>query len=115
MAGSCGYALSDVFGWKQGLSKKFRQAKPFYLVIAAATIIGLFINFININPIQALIYSAVINGIIAFPMLIFIIKISNDRNILKDKVNKTRSVILGWITVAVNGGSIIVMLFTLGQ
>lgn len=115
LAGSCGYALSDVFGWKQGLHKKFKQAKSFYLVIAASTTIGLLINFINVNPIHALIYSAMINGIIAFPMLIFIIKISNDKNILKNKVNKKRSVILGWITVAVNGGSIIVMLFTLGQ
>ncbi len=113
LAGSCGYAISDVFGWKQGLNKKFRQAKSFYLVIAAATMIGLLINFLNINPIQALIYSAIINGIIALPMLIFVMKISNDKKILKDKTNKKRSNILGWITIAINAVSIVIMLFTM--
>jgi NRAMP (natural resistance-associated macrophage protein)-like metal ion transporter len=114
LAGSCGYAISDVFGWKQGLNKKFRQAKSFYLVIAAATIIGLLINFLNINPIQALIYSAIINGIIALPMLVFVMRISNDKRILKDKTNKKRSNILGYVTIAINAVSIVVMLFTMG-
>jgi Mn2+/Fe2+ NRAMP family transporter len=49
LAGSSGYALSDVFGWNEGLSKTFRQAKGFYLIIAASTIIGLWMNFTNID------------------------------------------------------------------
>jgi NRAMP (natural resistance-associated macrophage protein)-like metal ion transporter len=115
LAASCGYALSDAFGWKQGLHKKFKQAKSFYLVIAVATIIGICINFTNINPIQALIYSSIINGVVALPMIVFIIKIANDKSILKDKTNKIISNIIGWFTVAVNCISIAVILFTIGR
>ena len=113
LAGSCGYVISDVFGWKQGLYKKFKQAKPFYIVIALATIIGLLINFLGINPIQALIYSAVINGVIALPMLIFLLRSSNDKKILKDKTNNKRSNILVWVTIAINAGSVVIMFFTM--
>ncbi len=115
LAGSCGYALSDAFGWKQGLYKKFREAKSFYLVIAVSSVIGIFINFVGINPIQALIYSSIINGVVALPMIIFVIKIANDKSILKDKINNKKSNIIGCITVAINFISVIVMFFTIGQ
>ncbi len=112
LAASCGYAISDAFGWKQGLYKKFKQAKSFYLIIAVSSIIGVCINFIGINPIQALIYSSIINGVVSLPMIIFVIKIANDKSILKDKINSKKSNIIGWITVGINSISIIVMLFT---
>ena len=115
LAASCGYVLSDTFGWKQGLYKKFRQAELFYLVIVISSIIGVCINFIGINPIQALIYSSLINGIISLPMIIFTIKIANDKSILKDKTNSKKSNIIGCITVAINLISVVVMLFTIGQ
>ena len=115
LATSCGYALSDAFGWKQGLYKKFREAKSFYLVISVSTIIGIFINFVGINPIQALIYSSIINGIVSLPMIIFIIKIANDKSILKDKTNNKKSNVIGCITGAINVISVIVMFFTIGQ
>ncbi len=97
MAGSCGYALSDAFGWREGLSKKFGQAKQFYLIIVASTVIGLWINFTNIDPIKALIYTAVINGVVAVPMLFIIMRIANDKKILGDMTNKKVPNILGWI------------------
>ena len=97
LAGSSGYALSEAFGWREGLSRKFRQAKYFYLIIAASTIIGLWINFTNIDPIRALIYAAVINGIVAVPMLFVIIRIANDKKILGEMTNKRLSNVLGWI------------------
>jgi Mn2+/Fe2+ NRAMP family transporter len=81
MAGASGYALSDVFGWS------FPQAKKYYLIIAASTMIGLLINFTNIDPIRALVYSSVINGIVAAPILVVVINVANDKKILKDKVN----------------------------
>ena len=87
MAGASGYALSDALGWKQGLSKKFTQAKKFHSVIATSTIIGLWINFTNIDPIKALVYTAIINGIVAVPVFMVVMKIANDRKILKEKVN----------------------------
>ncbi|MBI5377350.1 MAG: divalent metal cation transporter [Thaumarchaeota archaeon] len=109
LAGSSAYALSDGFGWKQGLSKKFRQAKAFYLTIIVSTAIGLWINFININPITALIYTAVINGVVAVPMLFVIMKIANNKKILNEKTNGKLSNILGWFTFALMSVSVVIM------
>ncbi|TBR06910.1 MAG: divalent metal cation transporter [Candidatus Nitrosotenuis sp.] len=109
LAGSSAYALSDGFGWKQGLSKKFRQAKAFYLTIIVSTAIGLWINFININPITALIYTAVINGVVAVPMLFVIMKVANNKKILNGKINGKLSNILGWFTFALMSVSVIAM------
>jgi Mn2+/Fe2+ NRAMP family transporter len=112
LAGSSAYAISDTFSWKQGLGKKFKQAKPFYLVIAVSTIIGLGIDFVNIDPIKALIYTAVINGITAVPILFVILKIANDKKILEDKTNSLASNVLGWLTFLIMAISVVVLLFT---
>ena len=112
LAGSCGYVLADLFGWKQGLSKKFFHAKKFYLVITFATGIGLWITMINIDPIQILVYSAVINGIIVSPILVAILKIANDKDILKDKTNGKLSNIVGLIAIIVTILSVLIMLFS---
>ncbi len=112
LAGSSAYAISEEFGWKEGLGKKFKQAKGFYLIIAASTIVGLWVNFANIDPIKALIYAAVINGIIAVPLLVAIMKIGNDKQILEGRTNGKLSNIVGWITVGVMGFSVIAMFLT---
>ena len=115
LAGSSGYALSDTFGWKQGLSKQFKQAKGFYLVIAVSTLIGLWINFTNIDPIKALVYTAVINAVIAVPILFAVMKISNSKAILKNKTNNLISNVIGWLTFIIMGISVIVMFVTWGK
>jgi NRAMP (natural resistance-associated macrophage protein)-like metal ion transporter len=112
LAGSSGYALSDVFGWKEGLSKKFRQAKGFYLIIAASTLVGLWINFASIDPIKALVYTAVINGVIAAPILYIIMRAANDKNILGKKVNGRISNIIGWLTFTMMSVSVVIMFLT---
>jgi Mn2+/Fe2+ NRAMP family transporter len=101
LAGASAYAISDTFGWKQGLGMRFKQAKPFYLIIAISTIVGLGlgINFVGIDPTKALIYTAVINGIIRVTILFVILKIANDKKILEDKTNGPGSNILGWISL----------------
>jgi Mn2+/Fe2+ NRAMP family transporter len=113
LAGASGYALSDTFGWKQGLSKNLRQANSFHVVIAISTLIGLMINFTSIDPIKMLVYSAMINGIVATPILIAVMKIANDKTILKDKVNGKLSNCIGLIAVTMMGVSVIIMLFSL--
>jgi NRAMP (natural resistance-associated macrophage protein)-like metal ion transporter len=112
MAGASAYALSDALGWKEGLSKKFTQAKKFYAVIATSTIIGLWINFANIDPIKALVYTAIINGIVAVPIFITVMRIANDRKILKEKVNGKISNIIGCITIIIMAISVLTMLLT---
>lgn len=102
-AGTSGYALSELFGWKEGLSKNFKHAVSFYLVIIVCVIIGLIINYINpISQIQMLLYAATVNGIILVPILVIIMKIANDKRILGNRVNGLFSNIIGWsITVII--------------
>lgn len=107
-AGTCGYALSELFGWKEGLSKKFNDAKQFYLTILICVIIGLIINYLNpISPIQMLLYAATINGIILVPILTIIMKIANDKNILGNRVNGLYSNILGWFIIIIILSSVV--------
>ena len=101
LAGSTSYAISEVTGWKSGLHRKFKQAKLFYGVIAGATLVGLLINFSGIDPIQALIFTAVFNGIAAVPLLILIERIGNNNTIMGEYTNKTLSNILIRITFLV--------------
>ena len=112
LAGASAYALSDTFGWKEGLGKKFKQAKQFYAVIIASTLIGLGINFVGIDPIQALIYAAIINGVVSVPMIFTIMKISNDKRMLKDKTNGILSNIAGWFSFVLMGVAVAIMFLT---
>jgi Mn2+/Fe2+ NRAMP family transporter len=106
---SSSYALSDTFGWKEGLEKKFSQAKSFYLVIVASTLIGVWITFSHVNPIQALILAAVINAVVTVPILFIVMRLANDKKILEDRINRRFSNIIGWITLAIMKVSVIVM------
>lgn len=115
LAGSSGYALADAFEWKQGLNKKFKQAKAFYIIIAASTAIGLLMNFVNIDPIKSLIYAAVINAITSVPILFAVMKISNDKKILHGHVNNKISNIIGWTTFVIMAISIVIMFLTWGH
>ena len=78
-ATSSSYAISELAGWKEGLNNKLSRAKPFYFVIVLSTLIGLLINYIGLDPIRALIYSAVINGIISVPLLAAILVLSSNK------------------------------------
>jgi Mn2+/Fe2+ NRAMP family transporter len=115
LAGSSGYVLADTFGWKQGLNKKFEQAKAFYIVIAAATSIGSLINLVNIDPIRALIYAAVINAITSISILFALLRISNDNSFLKNETNGKLSNAIGWLTFIVMGISVIIMFIAWGK
>lgn len=109
LAGSSAYALADGFGWRQGLSKKFRQAKAFYFSIMISTGIGLLINFINIEPIIALIYTAIINGIVSVPILFIILRIANNKQLLHNQINGKTSNVIGWFTFCLMLASVCVM------
>ncbi|OGH42774.1 MAG: iron transporter [Candidatus Levybacteria bacterium RIFCSPLOWO2_01_FULL_42_15] len=95
LAGSASYAVSEALGWKEGLYRKVTQAGGFYSIIVIATLIGMGINFIGFNPMSALYYTAVINGIVAVPLLIMIFHITNNKKIMGDHTNNKRLNILG--------------------
>lgn len=100
LAGSASYALSEAFNWKEGLNLKLKKAHGFYGVITVATLIGLLINFIGINPIQALVYTAVFNGIAAVPLIFIIAKIARNEKIMGEYKSGSVSNTLVWLTFA---------------
>lgn len=109
LAGSAAYALSETFSWKAGLGEKFSQAKSFYVVIIVATLLGLCVNFSSVGSITMLYYAAILNGVLAPPLMILILLIANNKKILGDKINGKVSNIIGWgITIIM---SVIALLF----
>lgn len=114
LAGGAAYALSESFAWKHGLYRKLRDANAFYGVIILSMFVGVLLNFIGFDPIKALIYSAVVNGLIAPVILIIIILISNNKKIMGNRVNHPVTTFFGWlitIIMIVAGSATIYTLF----
>jgi NRAMP (natural resistance-associated macrophage protein)-like metal ion transporter len=115
LAGSASYALSEAFSWKEGLNLKFKRAHGFYGVITIATLIGLLINFIGIDPIKALVFAAVINGVVAVPLIFVIALIAKNEKIMGEYKSGLLSNIFVWLTFICMGTAAIAMFFTLGK
>jgi NRAMP (natural resistance-associated macrophage protein)-like metal ion transporter len=103
LAGSAAYALAEAMGWKEGLERKASDAKGFYSVIAISVLAGLALQYSPIDPMKALFWSAVINGVVAVPLLVVIIRLSTNKKVMGVYVASRSLVVLGWITVAVMG------------
>jgi NRAMP (natural resistance-associated macrophage protein)-like metal ion transporter len=103
LTGSAAYGVAEAFAWRSGLDQKPTRAPQFYGVIIAATAVGMGINFLGINPITALVLSAVLNGIIAAPLLVLVMLISNNRKAMGARTNGRVLNVLGWITTVVMG------------
>ncbi|MFZ2187208.1 MAG: divalent metal cation transporter [Candidatus Moraniibacteriota bacterium] len=99
LAGSASYALSESFHWEHGLSKTLRQARAFYGVIGLSMLMGLAMNFIGLDPIKALIYSAVLNGLIAPVVLVLIVLLSGNKTIMGKHANGAWTNMVGWFVV----------------
>lgn len=110
LAGSAGYALAEAFGWSEGLAKTFNQARRFYLVIIVAMIVGLLMNGLHISPIKLLIYSAVINGLLAPVILWFILRLANDTQVVGEYVSPRWVTVFGWITFSLMSGAALVLI-----
>lgn len=102
LAGSSSYALSELMGWKEGLYRKYKGAKGFYGIIIVATGLGLLLNFLGIDPIRALIYTAVFNAIASVPLLFMIARIGNNSEIMGDYKNGALS------NIAVRGAFVVI-------
>jgi len=98
LAGSASYAISESFGWKGGLHQQWAQARDFYKVIMAAVVLGILFNFLGFNPIKTLIYSAVLNGLIAPIILFFVVRLSGREDIMGEFKNKWLGNFVGWLT-----------------
>ena len=94
-------AVSEAFGWTEGLDRKPREAKAFYGVIALATMGGVALNFIGIDPMKALYWSAVVNGLLAPPLMVVTMLIASNREVMGDLAIGTKLKIGGWLSTAV--------------
>lgn len=100
LAGSVGYAMGEAFRWPTGLDHKPYQAIRFYAVIAIATLIGTALNFIGIDPIKALIWSAVINGLVSVPLLCALMLVARNHALMGKFVIPRNLAVAGWLTTA---------------
>ncbi len=114
LAGSSSYALAESLGWKGGLNRKLKQAYSFYGVIIISMLVGLGLNFVGLDPIKALIYSAVANGIVAPVVLFLIVVISSNKKIMGEWVNRRFTTFMGWsvtLLMAAAGAAAIFSMF----
>ncbi len=115
LSASASYAVSEAFNWKDSLNFKFKQAHGFYGVITIATIVGLIINFIGIDPMKALVFTAVFNGVVAVPLIFLIAKIARNKKIMGEYKSGILSHLFVWGTFVLMGTAAVAMFFTLSH
>ncbi|MFO1519066.1 MAG: divalent metal cation transporter [bacterium] len=98
LAGSTAYAVGELFGWEVGLDKKPSEAKGFYAVVSLGFLLGLGFNLLHFNPIKALYWSAVLNGIAAVPIMVMMMLLSSNKKVVGDFVLSPRLKFMGWLT-----------------
>jgi Mn2+/Fe2+ NRAMP family transporter len=112
LAGSAAYALAEAMQWSAGLSQRPAEAKRFYATIVGGTLVGLGINFVDISPIKALFWTAVINGVVAVPLMIVMMFMASRRDIMGGFVVSRWLWIFGWLATAAMTGAVVTMLAT---
>ena len=106
---SASYALSEALGWRYGLNERPMAAKGFYGIIIVSTLLGSLIDFVGINPIQALVWTAVLNGLIAPPLLLIILHVANNQGLMGERKNGWLLNLLGGITTLAMGAAAIAL------
>lgn len=113
LAGSASYAIAEALNWREGLNLKLKQAHGFYGVIAIATMVGLLLNFVGIDPVKALVYTAIINGVVAVPLIFLIALIAQNEKIMGEYKSGIISRIFLWLTFVGMGAAAVAMVFTI--
>ncbi len=110
LAGSCAYAIAEAGAWRGSLEKKPRSARKFYGVLGLAMLIGLGINYAGLDAVKMLFWSAVLNGILAPPLILLVLFLTADSKVMGARVSSIPERILGWITFALMAGAAVLML-----
>jgi len=111
LSGSLSYIITESFGWKEGLDKRFHNAKAFYIIVAISLILGLSLNYIGISPVKALIYSAILYGLTAPVLIAIVLHISNNKKIMGKNINGKLSNVLGFISLILMTVSSVLLLY----
>ena len=101
LAGSCAYAIAEASAWQGSLDRRPRRAKKYYIVLAEAMALGIALNYAGPNAIKLLFTTAVINGVLAPPLILIVLLLTRDPTVMDDAVNSRTVACLGWLTLAV--------------
>ena len=112
LAGSAAYAVSEAFGWKSGLSRGFHEARGFYVIIIAATVIGTLMSTVEVDPIKALVWSAIVNGVISVPIMVAMMWIGQSRRLMGSLTISYRHRFFGWAATGVMSLAVLGLLVT---
>jgi NRAMP (natural resistance-associated macrophage protein)-like metal ion transporter len=113
LAGSCAYAIAEAASWRgDSLSRKPRRAPQFYFVIAGAMVVGLALNFAGLNAVKMLFWSAILNGVLAPPLVVLVVLLTSDRKVMGVRTNSRPARVLGWICAAVMSAAAVALLVT---
>jgi NRAMP (natural resistance-associated macrophage protein)-like metal ion transporter len=115
LAGSSAYALAEAMRWRAGLSRSPQEAKRFYATIVAGTVIGVGINFVNIDPIKALFWSAVINGIVSVPLMVIMMLMTMQPRVMGRFTLPRPLWAVGWLSTAAMAFAVVTMFATWGS
>jgi NRAMP (natural resistance-associated macrophage protein)-like metal ion transporter len=114
LAGSAAYAVSELFGWRAGLSHGFREARGFYLIIIAATGIGTGMGFFELDPIKALVWSAIVNGVISVPIMVVLMLVGQSQLLMGRYTITRRHRFFGWAATGIMAVAVVTMVVTSG-
>ncbi|MEQ1580580.1 MAG: divalent metal cation transporter [Steroidobacteraceae bacterium] len=113
LASSSAYAVAEAFGWPEGLERHWHEAKGFYAVVAIATIIGVGLDFTPVDPMKALYFSAVINGVVSVPIMAAMMLLAANKRVMGNLTVRRKTRFLGWCTVALMTAAVARMAFDL--
>jgi hypothetical protein len=112
LAGSAAYAVAETFQWKRGLDLKLHDAREFYAIVALATLCGVALNFAGIDPIKALFWSAVINGVVAVPIMSVMMLLAGNAAVMGQFTTRLGLKAAGWLATAIMAAAVIAMMAT---
>jgi NRAMP (natural resistance-associated macrophage protein)-like metal ion transporter len=115
LAGSAAYGVAETFRWRASLETRPEKAKQFYGVLAIATLVGLALNFIGLNPIRALFLSAVINGVVSVPLMVVTMRMATNRKVMSEFTLPPYLRVMGWVATAVMAAASIGLFSTLAR
>ncbi len=113
LAGSCAYAVAEAEGWRGSLDDTPRLARRFYAVVTVAMLVGLILNYVGLDAVTMLFWSAVVNGVLAAPLIVLVVLLTSDRAVMGKRVNPRLLRWLGWATAVIMTAATVGMLLTL--
>jgi Mn2+/Fe2+ NRAMP family transporter len=113
LAGSAAYAVSEARNWRCSLEDKPRLAKKFYAIVASAMILGLVLDYAGFNAVKMLFWSAVLNGVLAPPLIVLVLLLTSNKKVMGDRVNPPLLKWLGWVCAVVMTVAAIAMFATM--